>query len=310
MAVTVLRMATRKSPMALWQAHFVKTQLQTAYPQLDIQFVEMTTQGDRDLNTPLTNMGGKSLFVKELQQALLEGSADIAVHCVKDMSVTECPGLKLAAILKREDPHDAFVSNDFHAVSELPPNAVVGSSSPRRQSQLLSLRKDLSVKPLRGNVGTRLAKLDKGEYDALILAAAGLKRLNEEKRIKMIFDSSQFIPGIGQGALGIECRENDDEIISIIAFLNHTDSQICVNAERAVNRRLGGDCYTPIAAYAKIIENNGSSPKLHIITMVGSLDGQTILRAEATGDIAQAENLGIHCAEDLLAQGAGGLIRG
>lgn len=307
MAINLLKIATRKSPMALWQAKFIKTKLQTAYPHLEIQFVEIITQGDKDLETPLVNIGGKSLFVKELQQALLKGAADIAVHCIKDMSVIDCPGLTLTTIIERENPQDAFVSNHYNSLSELPINAVIGSSSPRRQSQLLSLRKDLCIKPLRGNVGTRLAKLDNGDYDAVVLAAAGLQRLGAENRIKMNFDTTQFIPGIGQGALGIECRENDDAIISMVAFLNHPPSQVCVHAERAVNRRLGGDCYTPIAAYANIIENR-SSPMLHLIAMVGSLDGQTILRAQVTGNITQAEMLGTQCAEELLAQGAKRLI--
>ncbi len=301
--VKTLRIATRKSPMALWQAHFIKANIQRIYPDLSIQLIELVTQGDKDLSTALVNLGGKSLFVKELQQALLNDQADIAVHCIKDMSVHAVPGLKLAAVCQRSDPRDALISHQKITLRELPHGAVVGTASPRRQSLLLAMRPDLTIKLLRGNVNTRLQKLDAKNYDAIVLAAAGLERLSLAQRIHERFDPNTFIPAIGQGALGIECRANDTATLQKIAFLHHSPTAACIDAERAVNQTLGGDCHTPIGAYAQI--NDG---ELRLKAVVGSMDGKTLLRAEANRQIEQAAELGIAVAEELIAQGAKKLL--
>lgn len=302
----IIKLATRQSPMALWQAHFIKNKLQELNPHLKFELLELITSGDKNLEIPIANLGGKSLFVKELQQALLDSRADIAVHCVKDMSVMDCPGLTLAAICERDDPRDVFVSNRYTNIHDLPKQAVIGSSSPRRQALLKSLRPDLQIKSLRGNVGSRLRKLDNGEYDAMILAAAGLKRLNEEKRIKSYLEVTHFIPAIGQGALGIECRIGDHDISFLLKHLNHEPSSICVRAERAVNRRLNGDCFTPIGAYAHFSDD--SNTEIILTAMVGSMDGQIILKDEIAGPFHQPESLGTQLAENLLAKGAGDLL--
>lgn len=299
----MLRLATRKSPLALWQAHYVKQILETHHPHLKIEFVTLVTAGDKNVDTPLIESGGKSLFVKELQQALLENQADIAVHSIKDMSATPCTGLQFAAICEREDPRDVLVSRTVSRWQDLPPNAIVGTTSPRRQSQLLALRPDIQIKSLRGNVGTRLEKLDRGDFDAVILAAAGLKRLGLQSWITQYFDVEEFFPAIGQGALGIECRANDAQTQAWTACLDHPPTHQCVIAERAVNVRLGGDCYTPIGAYATI-----KNERLFLQAMVGSLDGYHIIREKHDGLIAHAEHIGTELAEKLLARGASALL--
>lgn len=293
-----IRIATRRSPMALFQANDVKNKILKQHPDLQIELVEFLTEGDKDLTSSLSDRGGKGLFVKELQKALLNHDADIAVHCIKDLPVRHHPKLILAAICLRDDPRDAFVSNNFKSLIDLPKGAIVGTSSPRRQCLIKSLRSDLETKLLRGNVGTRLSKLDNNEYDAMILAAAGLKRLNESHRIKEYLDPKLFIPAIGQGALGIECRADDIITYSFIQHLNDEKSRYCVEAERAVNRRLGGSCDTPIGAYATINSN-----QLNLIATIGNFSGEMI-HSQISGNIEDAEKLGLLLADDLIHKGA------
>ena len=295
----ILRLVTRKSPLAWQQATLVKQQLQMHQPDMQIELVGLVTAGDKRTDVQLTQLGGKSLFVKELQTALLENQADFAVHSVKDMSVTQVADLTLTAVCKREDPRDAFVSARFSHWQNLPKGAEVGTASPRRQSQLLALRPDLSIKLLRGNVGSRLTKLDNSEFDAIILAAAGLKRLEFTHRITQYLEPEEFIPAIGQGALGIECRTGDSKLQTLLAPLNDWSTHQCVIAERAVNFKLGGDCYTPVGAFATI---DGSQLTLH--AMVGSLDGSLLLKTTVSGPATDAERLGTQAAEQLLTRGA------
>lgn len=299
-----LRIATRQSQMALWQANYVKQHIQAKYPELKITLIGLTTQGDKKHNIPLSDHSGKSLFVKELQHAVLDNQADLAVHCIKDMSVHPCHGLHLYAVCKREDPRDVLASNRHSRLSQLPMHACVGTSSPRRECLLKSMRPDLETKLLRGNVNTRLRKLDEGEYDAIILAAAGLKRLGETRRIGEYLEPHHFIPAIGQGALGIECRENDHQVRTLITHLDHPLTHRCIIAERAVNKILGGDCHTAIGAYAVI--RNG---QLHVHAMVGCLQTYKLLTSTISGDPDQARQLGWQLAEDLLAKGAEKLLK-
>ncbi len=294
-----IRLATRKSPLALWQANAVKQQLQSKLPSVTVELVTYVTAGDKKTDLPLTEIGGKSLFVKELQVGLLENAADIAVHSVKDMSVSQHPGLVLAAILKREDPRDAFISQIYKRWQDLPAGAVLGTASPRRQCQISALRPDIVVAPLRGNVETRLDKLTAGKYHAIILASAGLTRLGLGNQISQYLSIDEFVPAIGQGALGIECRENDGELIAMLKELNDWPSHQCVAAERAVNARLGGDCYTPVGAHARI-----EGEALFLQALVGSLDGRVLLKAQQQGKAIEAEEIGKKVAEELLAQGA------
>jgi hydroxymethylbilane synthase len=298
-----LRLATRKSPMALWQANYIRERILEKNPELEIELVELVTQGDKDVTRSIADLGGKSVFVKELQRALLNNEADIAVHCVKDMSVHPHENLILGAICEREDPRDAFVSLKFSSLSELPPGGVVGTSSPRRASLIKSERKDLQVKLLRGNVNTRLKKLEDGLYDAIILAAAGLKRLNMENRISEYFSPEVFIPAIGQGALAIECRKMDADTLNLISHLHDETTAICVQAERAVNVRLGGDCHTAVGAHA-ILDNN----HLYLQRMVGDENNGRIIQAEVSGLPERALELGNKLAEMLLAKGARAFI--
>ncbi|VEI76818.1 Porphobilinogen deaminase [Mannheimia haemolytica] len=295
----ILRIATRQSPLALWQANFVKSELEKHFPQLSVELVTMVTKGDIILDTPLAKIGGKGLFVKELELALLENRADIAVHSMKDVPMSFPEGLGLAVICEREDPRDAFVSNNYYSLEDLPKGAVVGTSSLRRQCQLMAKYPHLEVKSLRGNVGTRLSKLDNGEYDAIILASAGLIRLGLKERIRSYISVEQSLPAAGQGAVGIETRANDERILNYIAKLNHSSTACCVMAERAMNTRLQGGCQVPIGGYATL---NGD--ELTLNALVGALDGSQIIRASAKGDKQEAEQLGILVAEQLLAQGA------
>lgn len=294
-----IRLATRQSPLALWQANLVKQQLQSKFPSIEVEIIKYLTAGDRKTDVSLAEVGGKSLFVKELQIGLLENVADIAVHSVKDMSALPYPGLILAAILKREDPRDVFISPIVSRWQDLPSGAVIGTASPRRQSQIYALRPDIVVMPLRGNVETRLAKLAAGQYHAIILASAGLTRLGLAERISQYFLIDELVPAIGQGALGIECRTDNYELIAMLTALNDQNTQRCVDAERAVNARLGGDCYTPVGAHAQI---NGED--LYLQAMVGSLDGRTVIKANQCGAAASSEKIGTQVAEKLLAQGA------
>ena len=298
-----IRIATRKSPLALWQAEHVKALLLSAFPSLTVELVTMVTQGDKILDTPLAKIGGKGLFVKELEQGMLEGTADIAVHSMKDVPVELPPGLGLSAILEREDPRDAFVSNNYQSIDELPQGAIVGTSSLRRQSQLQEYRPDLNIKSLRGNVGTRLSKLDAGEYDAIILAGAGLIRLQLNKRITSFIPTEQMLPAIGQGAIGIESRVDDNEVNSILQSLHNTETAIRVSAERAMNNRLQGGCQVPIGGHATVEGN-----QIFMRGLVGEPDGSRILTAEINGSIDDCERIGLTLADKLLEQGAAEIL--
>ncbi len=298
-APTRLRIATRKSLLALWQAEYVKAELERHHPGLQVELVPMTSRGDKILDVPLAKVGGKGLFVKELEQALLESAADIAVHSMKDVPMEFPEGLGLAVICPREDARDAFVSNQYACLAELPAGSVVGTSSLRRQCQLLAKRPDLQVKFLRGNVQTRLKKLDDGEYDAIILAAAGLIRLELEDRIRELIAPEFSLPAGGQGAVGIECRLADSATLALLQPLHHQLTAEQVSAERAMNRRLQGGCQVPIACYALHRDD-----QLWLRGLVGAPDGSQLLFDEIQGPIAQAEQLGVTLAERLLAAGA------
>ena len=302
-AVTTLRIATRKSPLAMWQAEHIKARLEALYPGLVVELVTFTTQGDKILDVPLAKIGGKGLFVKELEVAMLDGRADIAVHSMKDVPMEFPEGLELGIICERENPRDAFVSNHYKTIDELPQGAVVGTSSLRRQCQIQQQRPDLIIKSLRGNVQTRLGKLDAGEFDAIILAAAGLLRMEMHDRIASFIPAEQSLPAGGQGALGIEWRANDSAIHELLKPLHDDKTAACVLAERALNRRLQGGCQVPIAAYAELDGN-----ALSLRGLVGSVDGKTMLRTAQSGLAADAEAMGIAAAEDLLAQGAGAIL--
>lgn len=305
MSKSLLRIATRESPLALWQAEYVKAGLQRAHPGLQVELVPMTTRGDQILNSPLSRIGGKGLFIKELEVAMLEGRADIAVHSMKDVPMEFPEGLGLLAICEREDCRDAFVSNRYPRFAELPQGAVVGSSSLRRQCQLRAVRPDLVIRDLRGNVGTRLRKLDEGEYDAIILAGAGLIRLQLHERIREFLPVELSLPAGGQGAVGIEGRLDDAETRALLACLHHEATALCVGAERAMNGRLQGGCQVPIAALAEL---DATAGQLHLRGLVGSVDGQRILRSEISGAAHLGEELGNILADDLLRLGASAIL--
>jgi hydroxymethylbilane synthase len=298
-----LRIATRESPLALWQANFVKDALNQHHPALYVELVPMTTRGDQILDSPLAKVGGKGLFVKELEKAMLDGRADIAVHSMKDVPMEFPEGLGLAVICEREDPADAFVSNDYRSLKELPQGARVGTSSFRRQCQLKEQRPDLEILDLRGNVGTRLGKLDSGGYDGIILAAAGLIRLGLDERIRERLSYELSLPAGGQGAVGIECRNDDLETLNLLYCLHHSQTAARVTAERAVNARLEGGCQVPIASFAEL---EGDS--LNLRALVGAVDGSVIYRSERNGSQHDAERLGVEVAEDLLKQGAKAIL--
>lgn len=299
-----LKIATRQSPLALWQAEHIRARLQELHPDLTVELVKFVTQGDKILDTPLAKIGGKGLFVKELEAALLDGRADLAVHSMKDVPMALPEGLTLAVICEREDPLDAFVSNQFEKFADLPQGAKVGTSSLRRKSQILKQRPDLQIIDLRGNVGTRLAKLDDGQYDAIILASAGLKRLGLSERIRHCLTPDISLPAVGQGALGLECRAADQDVLALIQPLLHEETDVCVRAERAFNAYLEGGCQVPIAGYATL-----QGGTIHIEGRVGSPDGQTLLRAELTDEASNAQQLGENLARNLLNQGAGELLK-
>lgn len=298
-----VRIATRKSALALWQAEYVKAALLSHHPELTVELVPMSTQGDKILDTPLAKIGGKGLFIKELEVAMLEGRADIAVHSMKDVPVEFPDGFGLHAICERENPFDAFVSNRHDSIEALPQGAVVGTSSLRRQCQLRRHRPDLVIKDLRGNVNTRLAKLDAGEYDAIILASAGLIRLGMEARIKQPISADLSLPAVGQGAVGIECRNDDAELIALLAALNHEPTATRVTAERAMNTRLQGGCQVPIGSFATL-----DGEQVTLTGMVGSVDGKTMLFANHTGPAKDAQAIGEQVADELIAQGAEALL--
>ncbi|MBL1261946.1 MAG: hydroxymethylbilane synthase [Thiotrichaceae bacterium] len=304
MSTNRIVIATRQSPLALWQAEHVQRRLLEAHPELEVELLKMNTQGDIILDTPLAKIGGKGLFVKELEQGLMDGRADIAVHSMKDVPVELPGGLHLPVILEREDPRDAFVSNQYASFEALPQGAKLGTSSLRRQCQLSALRPDLEVISLRGNVGTRLRKLDEGQYDAIILAAAGLMRLALTDRIAGKISTNTCLPAIGQGAVGIECRTDDPRVNEIISILNHEPTHIRVTAERALNHRLEGGCQVPIGGFAEIDGN-----KLRLRALVGSPDGSEMIRGEVNGTLDEAEKMGVELAEDLLSRGADRILK-
>jgi hydroxymethylbilane synthase len=299
----VLKIATRKSPLAIWQAEFVKSKLENIYPDLKVELVKMTTQGDQILNSPLSKIGGKSLFIKELEVGIMEGRADIAVHSMKDVPYELPQGFEIGAILERENPFDAFVSNDFNSIQDLPVGAKLGSCSLRRIVQVKAIRPDLEILDLRGNVNTRLKKLDDGEYDAIILACSGLTRLGFDNRIKQDLSPDDSLPAVGQGALGIEIKANDHEISSLIKPLIHQKTQIEVNAERALNTTLQGGCSVAIGAFA-----TSEDSKLTLSGMVGNVDSGEIIRVQETGETSKPIDLGIRAAKKLLSLGARELL--
>lgn len=300
MSKRILRIATRSSALALWQAEFIKSELERLHSHVTVELIKIKTQGDKILDVPLAKIGGKGLFVKELEEAMLDGRADLAVHSMKDVPMEFPEGLGLVAICEREDPTDAFVSNQYDNLEHLPQGAVVGTSSLRRETQLRANRPDLEIKMLRGNVNTRLAKLDAGEYDAIVLASSGLKRLGFHERIRYCMPDTVSLPAVGQGALGIECRLEDSELRQLLAPLNHTDTADRVKAERALNRRLEGGCQVPIAAYALLEEDD----TVWLRGLVGAVDGTQIFRVEGRAPRAEGERLGRELAEQLLAMGA------
>lgn len=299
MTQSSLIIATRESPLALWQANWVKTRLEHIHPQLKVTLSGMTTAGDQITAVPLLQAGGKGLFVKELEEALLEGRADIAVHSMKDVPMELPSGLHLAVMCEREDPRDAFVANEFGSLHELPTQASIGTSSLRRQSQLYAARPDIRLENLRGNVNTRLSRLDRQEFAAIILAAAGLKRLNLQGRIRSYLSLEQSLPAAGQGVLGIECRADDMTTRDLLAPLHHAETALCVMAERAMCRHLNGGCHMPVAAYAMI-----TGQKIVLRGLVAKPDGTLLLRAAQTSGLQTAEALGLAVANELIQQGA------
>ncbi|MBW5290827.1 MAG: Porphobilinogen deaminase [Candidatus Ruthia sp. Asou_11_S2] len=300
-----LKIATRQSPLALWQAQHVKTRLEKIYPNLTVVLVEMTTKGDQILNSPLSKIGGKGLFIKELEVSMMKGMADIAVHSMKDVPYEIPQGFELGAILKRENPFDAFVSNNFSSIDDLPQNAKVGTCSMRRIVQLKAIRPDLKILDLRGNVNTRLKKLDEGEFDGIILACAGLIRLGLESRIKQQISDQQSLPAVGQGAVGIEIRENDTEILDLIKPLVDIETTYRVSAERAMNARLEGGCSVSIAGFA-LIDNE----QITLTGLVGNVDIGVILKEQVLGHVSQAEALGVELANKLISLGAKDILKG
>ncbi|MCO1332987.1 hydroxymethylbilane synthase [Microbulbifer sp. OS29] len=298
MPIDRIRIATRQSALALWQANFVKDRLQREHPDLQIELLPLTSRGDQILDIPLTKVGGKGLFVKELEVAMLEGRADIAVHSMKDVPMEFPEGLHLPIICQREDPRDAFVSNQYDSLDDLPQGAVIGTSSLRRQCQVLARRPDLQVTFLRGNVNTRLAKLDAGDYDAIILAAAGLLRLEMHERIRTFLPTDVLLPAGGQGAVGIESRR-DSQLEALLQPLHCGETASRLTAERALVKRLNGGCQVPIGCYAEL-----QGDALWLRGLVGSPDGRNMIRAENHGHAADGSQLGTQLAEQLLTDGA------
>lgn len=305
MSTQRLCIATRQSPLALWQAEYVKTHLEAIHPHLTVELLGITTQGDHILDSPLSKIGGKGLFVKELEEALLEGNADIAVHSMKDVPMQLPNGLIISIICEREDPRDAFVSNHYKNIMDLPKGARVGTSSLRRRCQLQALRPDITILDLRGNVGTRLKKLDDGNYDAIILAAAGLIRLNLRSRIADFINIENSLPAVGQGAVGIECRAYDHHTQTLLAPLHHAMTAQRVLCERAMNHHLQGGCQVPIAGHA-VLENDN---QLFLRGLVGDVSGEHIVRAHIRGDVNNGEQLGVQLANTLLEMGARDILK-
>lgn len=298
-----LVIASRESALAMWQAEHIRDRLRALYPQTEVSILGMTTQGDQILDVTLSKIGGKGLFVKELETALADSRADIAVHSLKDVPMNLPEGFMLACIGEREDPRDAFVSNQYQHLQDLPPGSVVGTSSLRRECQLRARFPRLRIEPLRGNVQTRLRKLDEGQYAAIILAAAGLKRLGLGERIRNVISSDDSLPAVGQGALGIECRADRADLTALLAPLHHAETAACVLAERAMSRKLNGSCQVPLGGFAEVVDG-----KLRMRGFVATPDGSRLLRAEHYGSKDAAESLGEAIAQDLLDQGAGEIL--
>jgi len=298
-----IRIATRRSALALWQAEYVRDRLLAAHPGLAVELVPLTTRGDRILDTPLALVGGKGLFVKELEEALMDGRADIAVHSMKDVTVDLPPGLVIAVVCEREDPTDAFVSNHHARVEDLPHDARVGTSSLRRQCQLRHRYPRLQIESLRGNVQTRLKRLDEDGFAAIVLASAGLRRLGLAGRIRHALDPALCLPAAGQGAVGIECRAGDTPVLDLIGVLDDAPTHLCVRAERAMNAALQGGCQVPIGAHATI-----TGERLQLEGLVGSVDGTVLLRDAREGSVVDPEAVGRDLADALLARGAGELL--
>lgn len=305
MSGTGLRIVTRESPLAMWQAQFVRDRLQETHPGLAVAITTVTTVADRFLDKSLAEMGGKGMFVKELEQALLDHEADLAVHSMKDVTVDLPPGLSIAAIMYREDVRDVLISTRYASLAEMPPGAAIGTSSLRRQCQLKATHPGLVMKDIRGNVGSRLQKLDNGAYDALVLAAAGIKRLDREDRISSYLNVEDMLPAVGQGALGIETRADDPQVLQLVRPLNHEPTRVCVDAERALSRKLYGGCHLPVAAYAEM-----SGDELSMTALVGSPDGSRIVKNRISGTAEQGGKLGVELGARLLQQGAEEILAG
>lgn len=304
MTSKILRIATRKSPLALWQAEYIGEKIKHFWPSINIEFLPLVTSGDKFLQDKLLAEGGKGLFVKELEEALLAKRADLAVHSMKDVPAFFPEGLMLAAISKRHSPFDAFIAKNHCNLQNLPSESKIGTSSLRRQAQLLAFRPDLEIVPLRGNINTRLDKLQQGEFDAIILAVAGLERMGLDRSISEILPEDLMLPACGQGALGIECRSDDQRILSLIAPLNDPDTALCVHTERQVNALLGGNCHVPLAVFCTIKKNK----ELNLRAKVFSCDGKIILSAHQQGDQNDSLTLADTCVKKLLDQGAGKLL--
>ena len=304
MALSTLRIISRQSPLAMWQANYIRVCLLDLHAGLSVEILGIKTQADRFLDASLASMGGKGAFVKELEQALLSGHADLAVHSMKDVTIDLPDGLSLPVILKREDARDVFISNQYASLAELPAQARIGTSSLRRQCQIKAKRPDLQLIDIRGNVDTRLQKLDAGQYDALILAAAGMKRLGFQARIRQTLAASDLLPAIGQGALGLEILSANTTVLELIKPLDDVDTHSCVTAERALSKRLNGGCHAPVAAYAEII-----GTELSMTALVGRLDGSEILKSSVAGPVSEAQQLGDNLGRELLAMGADAILR-
>ncbi len=299
-----IKIATRRSPLAIWQAEYVKKELIRNHSDIEIQIVRIQTEGDRFLDAPLFDIGGKGLFIKELEEALLSKNADIAVHSMKDVIVELPKGLEISVIMKREDSRDVLISNQYNSIAEIPDNSTVGTSSLRRQSQLKQVNSNILFEDLRGNVETRIGKLDDGKYDAIILAAAGIIRLGLAERITEFISFSHVLPAVGQGAIGIECRTNDETTQQLIAPLNDKYTSLCVLTERAFSRRLNGGCQLPIASHA-VIENN----QIKVDGLVARLDGSKVIRLQKIGELEDADKIGSSLAEALLDNGADAILK-
>ncbi len=301
--MTSLTIATRRSPLALWQAEFVAELLRKSHPECTVELLPMSTRGDELLDRSLAAIGGKGLFLKELEQALLDGRADIAVHSMKDVP-TELPdGLTLTALLARHNPRDALVSNQFDGLESLPQGAVVGTASLRRQSQLLARRPDLQIETLRGNVNTRLAKLDDGQFDAIVLACAGLERLEMGQRVTEAIDPERMVPAVTQGIIGVECRDGDEHTATLLAPLHDPTSAVAAAAERAFAARLGGNCQVPVGGYAEVQHN-----QLVMTGLIAAPDGGRVVRGAIAGAATEADSLGDALAARLLSQGADDIL--